>query len=798
MRWFVITGVAGALLLAVLSVAATWLVLGSRMEPSGRIELAGLGQPVTIEFDAFGRPAVAARSLNDAGFALGYLHASERLWQMDLLRRAGSARLAALLGADMLPTDKALWRAGVTDLAEHLEAVASDRLLALVEAYVAGINGGLSGLRRLPPEYLLLRSAVEPWTSADVFAIGALLAFDSDGNHELELLRLALAEALDEERLELFVMRQAEESDFPWLWRPQDTESGEEMPAEPAPSAHGALSTKGWREALAWLEDTRRRPTGAAIRLGSNGWVVAPERSASGYSLFAFDSHDPVSLPNLFYEVHLFYGRGRQLRGWSVPGFPLFINGFNLRLAWGFTNIGDSQDLVILRPDQTNPLRFFDGATWHEGRREGRKFSVRGEDPIEVDRVLTRHGPLISDDPPIALRWIAQELETEGMDALLEMNLASSAEDFMAAMARFPAPISNVTWGDIDGNIGFRTVGRLPRRLHGDGLTPLVDPGPQVWDGLVPAAEMPWTLNPASGFVAAANAAVHDQSWRWIVTHDHAPGYRIRRIASVLGAGGALSFDDMRVLQMDFYNEQAARQLPILLAVVDGSEVDAKTEAALGLLEKWLDRPYNRPESSAALVFESWYLALAETLFSDALGEHLYDQVMRQNYLVNRALDHLLKDQRSIWWEGNAQGKMVASLELAVQRLAEGLGPDPRQWRLGNLQEVRLEHALAGAVPGLGRVLSRGPYPSGGGHATVGRAGSRYSRPFAVYNAATVRTVIELSDPMRGGSVIPGGQSGHFASPHYNDQTSNWREGRLIEFPGVPDEGSGLILEPVP
>ena len=231
-----------AVLLTVLSAATAWLVLGSRMEPSGRVELAGLAQPVTIEFDAFGRPAVAAQSLDDAGFALGYLHASERLWQMDLLRRAGSARLAALLGTDMLATDKALWRAGVTDLAEYLEAVASDRLRALVESYVAGINGAVSRLRRLPPEYLLLRSSVEPWTVADVFAIGALLAFDSDGNHELELLRLALSEALDEPRLEVFLMHQAEAPDFPWLWRPQDEHGRGGMPAAQAASTAGVGS----------------------------------------------------------------------------------------------------------------------------------------------------------------------------------------------------------------------------------------------------------------------------------------------------------------------------------------------------------------------------------------------------------------------------------------------------------------------------------------------------------------------------------------------------------------------------
>lgn len=793
LRWkLLILAIIGAPVAVVLAIV--WLLAGSRMDYSGQLVLDGLQAPVTIRFDEYRRPYVSAESLDDALFAHGFLHARERLWQMDLLRRAGSARLGALLGEGLLATDKAMWRAGVPELAERLQSNASLALRSRVDSYVSGINAGIDSLRQPPPEYLLLRTEPERFTVMDAFNVAALMAFDVAGNHDREILRLALAEQLDPEHLRVFLVDQETDPDFPYIWSPSERSDSQSEPAagDVRDDAPGRLD-----ELLAFSRavDANRRPAGASIRFGSNGWVVAPHKTADGHALFAFDSHDRLGLPNLFYEVHLFFGNGRQLRGWTVPGLPSFINGFNEHLAWGFTNIGDSQDLVRVRMDTDRADEYFDGRDWRPLERQRQTFEVRGGEAIIAERLITRYGPLISQNPPLALRWIAQDIGDLGMDALMDMNLATHRTEFEAAMQRFPAPVSNVTWADDEGHIGFRTIGLLPRRRLGQGLMPVEADGEDIWQGTVPSAEMPSLNDPERGYVAAANARVHGPEWAWLVGHDNAPGYRMRRIVDVLELSDHHDLDSMRRLQWDHYNGQAMQIAPNMLAVVN---TDSGHQTALATLQDWLNDPVNARHAAGALIFESWYLALVERLFKPVLDSDLYERLLGQNYLVNHAVHALLADSESPWFKGDFEGMIGQSLDLALERLRARLGDDPSNWRLDAIQEFELEHALADAVPGLGRFLNRGPFPVGGGHATVGRAGFPYARPFRVNHGASVRTVIEMKQPLRAHAVIPGGQSGHLLSPHYDDQIGAWLDGRLLPLMTRPSGVDGPVLRLMP
>lgn len=768
-------GIVVAIMLAIV-----WLLSGSRLERNGELTVSGIGQVVEIHFDERAVPHVAAEVLDDAFFAQGFLHARQRLWQMDLLRRAGNARLSELLGEGMVKTDEALWRAGVPELRDRLAANASGRYRELVDAYAAGVNAGIETLRQPPPEYLLARAEPAPWQPEDAFALGALMAFDSSGNHDREILRHALANRLDASHMAVFMTRTEPDPDFPYLWAPGDDEN--------------TLSEQPLAFARAVAPEAR--PHGAAIRFGSNGWTVAPARSAGGHALFAFDSHDTVGLPNLFYEIHLFHGQ-RQLRGWSVPGLPGFINGFNESMAWGFTNIGDSQDLVLLEADPDDPLRFFDGEGWHEGNLEQTDIPVHRSDPVRSERIVTRYGPLISDDPPLALRWTGQEIGSAGMDALLDMNLARDLDEFDQAMRRFPAPVANITWADTSGNVGFRTIGLLPVRRHGEGLKPLADTGQDPWKGIVPVDEMPVVVNPETGFVAAANARVHDEGWPHLVSNDNAPGYRIRRIVEVLEARHDHDLDSMAELQSDVFNVQGRRDLPRLLALLEETP-DQRRDMAVVLLQAWLESPFNHADSAPALIFESWYLALVERLFSPVLGEDVYRQLLRHNYVVNHAMERLLDDPGHVWWRGDAGRLAAESLDAALGALFGELGDDMTAWRLDLRHRLIFRHDLSSAVPWLGRWFDRGPYRVGGGHATVGRAGYRYDQPFNASHAASVRVVLEMDETIRGRAVIPGGQSGHLLSPHYDDQIDAWVNGEHFDLYPVPEAVTGARLRLVP
>ena len=780
---------------AAVAVSVTWLLAGSRMSYDGTLIVAGIERPVTIRFDARARPYVRAETVADALFAQGFLHARERLWQMDLLRRAGSARLAELLGPDLVETDIALWRAGVPELAGRLAGGSSDGVVALVEAYTAGVNAGIDSLRQPPPEYLLAGIEPVPWRPADSFALGAIMAFDSAGNFEREILRYALAGEVTGERMAPFLPVTEVDPDFPYLWSPET--AADEPPdagLAVAPGRTGAAGALAFARAAA----PDARPPGASVRFGSNGWVVSPARTVRDRALFAFDSHDALGLPNLFYEVHLFFGFGCQLRGWSVPGLPGVINGFNAQRAWGFTNIGDTQDLVALRPDPQRSGRYGHGQGSYTARRETTRIAVRGEDPVTVERWITPNGPVISDDPPLALRWVAQDLDEVGLDALLGINLALTHADFEAALTAFPAPAANITWADRDGHIGFRTIGRLPVRSRGNGLRPVADDGADIWNGRVPAASMPAKTDPPAGFAAAANARVHDANWPYLVSNDNAPGWRIRRIHRFLAAREDHDLASLAALQNDHYNVQAERDGARMRALLERAGPVGERKAVLAILDAWLAEPINRPGSAGALIFEAWYLALLERLFAPALSGELYGELLEHNYVLNQAVERLLEDPDSSWWRGDAAALVAAALADAVAGLEEVPGSEATDWRLDRRHVLTLRHEFAAAAPVLEPLLNRGPYPMGGGHATVGRAGYRYARPFAVSHAATVRVVLELGDPITGRAVIPGGQSGRFYSPHYDDQVEAWLAGDYFGLLAVPEdlEGRQLVLRP--
>jgi penicillin amidase len=773
-------GLSALLVIAALSAGSGYAALrASRAERSGTLVLAGLEAPVEIRFDSRARPYVKAETLGDAFFAQGVLHARERLWQMELLSRAGRGRLAEILGSSLLDTDRELWRTGVPQLAIRIEASANAATRERVARYVAGVNAALGQLRVRPPELLLLRIPLRRWAPSDVYALGAAMAFSSGRNAKNELLRWAIAETVSPAEFEAFLPDEASIRDFPFIL-----------------STEGALEVLARRDAL----DAVEQSLFPSLSFGSNGWAVSPGSSRSGRALFAFDSHDDLALPNLFYEVHLFFG-GRAIRGWSVPGLPGVINGFNDRMAWGFTNIGDSQDLFLETRDPEDPERLLGPEGWYRARVEEVEIPVRGAEPERLRILHARHGPLLHDDPPLSLAWAAHRAEAPGLDALFDLNLATDWATASEALDRLAAPSANATYADVDGRVAFRTVGLLPVRGRGDGLFP--QPGHEQgagWRGMLPMSMLPRSVDPPEGFVAAANARVNPPGNGPLVSADNAAGYRIGRIQDVLAASAAHTPEGMRALQMDWRNGQADRVLGPLLAALGDAPLGQTADVARSLLEAWRTEPVNLPESPAPLMFLRWYLALAEDVFADRLGEELWSRLLRNNYMVNQALDGLILAELpdSPWWRGDRDTIVRSAFVSAVGALEGELGGTPADWRWDALHRVHLTHELSTAVPFLGRWLDRGPHRWGGDHATVGRARYRYDRPERVNSGATVRVVIEMSDPMHVWAILPGGQAGHPLDPHYADQLEPWLRGEHDAlWQGFGDAtGPALRLEP--
>ena len=777
-----VLGVLGGLIIAVVA-GVVWLY-PSVAPVSGTHQVANLADTVVIKFDQYERPFVRAKTFDDALFAQGWLHAHHRLWQMEMFRRAGEGRLAELLGSSMLDADKELWRMGIPQLGEQLEENATPEMRVHVAAYVNGINAALNSAESKPPEFLLLQAKPAPWTARDVYALGALMAFQSANNSGNELLRLALFNELDEARAELFLPQDGNHAEFPYVLEKISMKQ-----------VSGVLTRMA-------ATDPTQNPLMPSFAFGSNGWVVAPSKSKTGNALFAFDSHDAFGLPNLFYEIHLFFAGDQQLRGWSVAGLPGVINGYNERVAWGFTNIGDTQDLFLETRSETDPLQFKDGDQWYTARTETVKIPVSGREQDE-DLTITHtiNGPLISENPPISLSWSVQHLDGKGIDCILKFNRAMSCDEYARALDDFAAPSLNATFADIDGNIGFRTAGLIPIRGAGNGLIPSdgADPANR-WQGFVPPQALPTAVNPEAGYLAAANARVNAAGNGPLVSADNAPGYRIRRIQQVLSSRSDFTVDDMRELQTDWYDGQAALLMPAMLASVDRETATPIVGAAIDLLDNWRGNWIADPDQAAPIIFQAWYRALAVEVFQPGLSGDLYDHLFRHNYPLNHALDRLILDEPdNPWWRGERELIVSRSLAAALEQIRGIQGDKAENWRLDRMHAIKIEHELGKAVPQLAWFFNAKPAPWGGGPATVGRARYRYDRAYDATAGATMRVVGEMKQPAADyAAVIPGGQSGHPLSNHYQDQLPHWLNRVLLPISASDDQVVGDVQTLVP
>ncbi|MEM7098869.1 MAG: penicillin acylase family protein [Pseudomonadota bacterium] len=723
----------------------------------------GVKHPVTISFDDKARPYVIAQNWEDAYFAQGWLHARERLWQMEMFRRAGKGRIAQVLGPSGLNTDIELWRAGVPELAQRLTDNTSRTLHHYIEHYTAGVNAWLTSGANLPPEFVLAGFEVEPWATEDVYALGALMAYQSANNKSNELLRLALQKQLGDEAASIFsIDRKLSPTDDDHLKTSHFTDRIEQINLSYAVS----------------------NPRLRAPSSGSNSWAVSPQLTESGKALFAFDSHDAMDLPNLTYDIHMFVGE-EQIRGASVAGLLGVINGYNEFMAWGFTNIGDSQDLFVETRDITRPGYFKDKNGWYRAPSQELRIPVKGKEDYALTLVITKNGRLISDEPAISARWAPLESHTQGLDALYKLNRATSYQEFMAAMDEFVAPSANVTYADITGRIAQRTIGLLPRRGLGKGLVPLDGSKPSHrWQGMLDMRQLPRLENPQSGYVLAANEPFHKGAP--LVSADNATGYRAERITEYLAQNAPHSIASMQTLQTDTKNLQATQILPRMLKAIPDDLLTEPEKQYRTALVAWLDEPYDQADRVEPLLFAMWYQNLIAELFQKNLGEALYNQLLGRTYLVNEAIDRHLLMTKSTQWD--IHPALVTSFKTSVAYLERQPAMD---W--GGLHQLTLNHAMSGAFPFSEVLLDRGPYRADGGNTTVGRARYSLRRPYAISGGATSRLVLEMSQPIQAYMTAPGGQAGHPGSRHYNDQTQDWLDGNYDRIPDYPDSDMRTI-----
>ncbi len=728
----------------------------------GEIRLRGMTAPVEIVRDRWGIPHISGRDPLDAYFGQGFCHAQDRLWQMELTRRLAAGRLSEVFGKAALDVDRFQRRLGLHRAAQHEWETADADMRDSLRAYAAGVNACLDTLvasNKLPAEFVLARFQPEPWEPVDTLDFARYLAYSQSPNWDSELIRsrliarvgYAAAASLEPD------VWQADSDALPRLedWGP---------PEMPEPGELPPVAFVGGPSA-------------------SNAWAVAGARSSTGKPLLANDPHMFPRFPSVFYEAHLMAGGELNVAGASVPGAPGILIGHNRHIAWGITaSMADVADLYVERLDPGDQRRTEFAGRWESGMLVRETIGIKGSSKPWIEDVLitSRHGPLLTptssiadEHRPLALRSTVLEAASAAA-AMLQINRATSWDEFRAAGSRWGTPAMNLTYADADGNIGYQFVGCVPIRERGEGLVPSPGwSGQYEWRGTIPFDELPRAFNPPDGLWANANHNVAKKSPHFFSREFIDPS-RYQRIREVLERKERHSAVDFGALQADEVSLPARRVAALLtenLAPTGRLETQA-----LDQLRGWDGRI--SADSAAASIYEVFRNELIRARHADELGDLLPALlgVGAHPLLAATNSHYFLQTQRVLRFveEAPADPVVLRAFHKTVQWLARRLGPNVPAWHWGRLHQLRLEHALSARKP-LGMLFDVPSFPWSGDLETVRAGGSWPDSYTAIGPISAYRFIADCGDWDHSLSCIPGGQSGHRGSPHYADQVADWR-----------------------
>ncbi len=773
-----------ALLAAVLLVSGTlvWYRSASQPQIKGQLTLSGLAGAVDIVRDAAGVPHIYAQSASDAYFALGFTHAQDRLWQLELNRRIPSGRMAEILGPSALPTDRFLRTLGVRRNAEKILANLAPDTRAALDAYARGINAYLANRKGpLPPEFIITGApAPTSWQAADSIAWQTMMAWDLGANWTQELLRMRLAQRLSLAQINEFLAPYPGDKplitqDYTVLYR-KLTGTSQQL------AAVAAIAPPSYIDGM-----------------GSNNWVLAGEKTDSGKPLLANDPHLGLSVPSLWYFAHL-SAPGLNVIGATLPGIPAVVLGRNDRIAWGFTNTApDVQDLYIEQINPANAGQYRLPRGWGDFQTRIEIIRVKGQADVRLPVRETRHGPVISGALPllektaldakqyaVAFAWTALRADDLTLQAGLRFNRAGNWAEFLAAARDFNSPQQNIVYADVDGNIGLVAPARVPIRKPGNDLKGLA-PAPgwderYDWSGFIPFDVLPRQYNPASRHIITANEKIVGSDYPYFLTSEWALPYRAVRIAELIGARPKHNLDSFAAIQKDHVSLAVQELLPVLRQVHPGSD---RARIVLEMLSKWNGKM--DAERAEPLIVSAWLREISRQIFADELGDALMQDYWEHRNFHQSMVNVLNnKEGQGRWCASATQpvasvtapcDELVArALTIALADLERRYGHDMFNWRWGDAHAAHADHRPFGKVPLLAKWFDiKVPTPGNTYTINVGRNNPRdENAPFANRHAASLRALYDLSDLERSRFMHSTGQSGNVFSPLYRNLVQRW------------------------
>jgi penicillin amidase len=721
---------------------------------------------------------------HDGWFAMGYVHAQDRLWQMEFQRRVAQGRISEILGERSYDVDRLMRTLGLARLADRIVARLDAPTRASLEAYAAGVNAFIDSRPVLPVEFQVLRVKPERWKPADTMGWLLVMSWDLSSNWRTELARLRFAAALGRERAQELMPPYP--GDAPYAL--PDFKS---LYADLAPSANAMLA------ALPTHEES----------VGSNNWVVDGSLSTTGKPLLANDPHLGLQAPSLWYLAHLSTPNGNVVGG-TLPGVPFVVLGRNDDVAWSFTTTNsDTQDLFVEKVAGGDPSSY---VTPHgTARFELREEVIRVKDEERRIRVRsTRHGPVISDvvkgaaealpkDRVLALAWAALTEDNTVARAGFELDAAKNGAGIVAAARDFTAPHQNIVYADREGQVGFVAPARVPvRRADNEAMGRVPVPGwdeKYDWQGFIAFEKLPQYVDPPAHRIVTANHKITPPGYPEFISFDWFPPYRADRIGELLAAQPKHSLESFERIQADVQSQLARAMLPFARAARPATGPGRDAQAMLTGWNGEMTR-----DSPAPLAFAAWYRELTRLVYADELGP-LFKTSWEQRLPFMLSV---LKDENGMghWCDDVATPgvescpmQAAKAFDLAAADLVRRYGK-PSTWRWGEAHYAAGDHRPFGFVPFLDRIFNVDPETPGDsytvdvGHYLIGDE----ARPFANRHAPSMRAIYDLADLDRSLFMQSTGQSGNVMSPWYSNLAGRWAR---VEYVTIPARREAIVAE---
>lgn len=771
-----------------------WIFHNAEAKRSGTLRLQGLEEPVRVYYDTWGVPHIDAQNDPDAYRALGYLHAQDRLFQMDLLRRIGGGRLSELFGHESFATDRFFRTLGISryarDYAERMERNADAPHVQLVRAYQDGINQYIDK-GHVPVEYRLLLSKPDYFSMADIAHIMGYMAYSFAEAFKTDALVDHVRGTLGERHMQDLV--------------PNWPDS--KPPAAP-PAQSAALLTPLLKQ-IAHVE--KQLPAGQF--LGSNAWAINASRSASNAPMLANDPHIGFSVPATWYEAHI-RTPSHEVYGHFLAGLPFALLGQTRHHAWGLTMLmNDEVDFYRERVHPERPDQVWADNRWHKLRLHEEVIKVRGQEDRLIRLRSSRNGPIINDRPdapeqegdrrPVSLFWTFLNPDSDSTEAFYGFSRANTMTEFEAAAAKHWSPGLNVVYADVEDNIASWAIGRMKRWPKSNNSFALLSGGSDRDNflGYQPFALNPRTVNPPEGHVFSANHPYEKNNPRRLVPGYYAPPERAHRLAELLTSEQPMDQTYFRQIQLDTRRSQSLAMIrdaqPLLSDQLLREGLRAPAARAAELIEQW-DGSFDR-SSVAATIYQRWHEQLMRALFADELGEQY--EFFKNTHMAEKSLLSLYWKPASPWWDNRQQPSLdgrQAAIEHAwistIEALSEQFGTDVDSWKWERAIRLQHTHPLAGRLP-LGRLLNSDPVPVDGSRESINNMTFDLEQDvYKVSAGPSTRRLVDLGNLDGTLGILPLGQSGNPFDQHYDDQAVLFNEGRYrtqlfdwVSIQGLPD-----------